>query len=125
MVSGVTMVATSLRACLPSFWPISANVLRSEDEIAELRERLSELEHQIGALQQRGLELKSEVERHESRIQFNQERLRELEAQNTRALAEISQAEERHHIAGQEHASVTSNLQSSEAALAQAAISGA
>ena len=98
----------------------SANVLRSEDEIAELRERLSELEHQIGALQQRGLELKSEVERHESRIHFNEERLRELEAQNTRALAEISQAEERHHIAAQEHASVGSNLQTSEAALATA-----
>ena len=96
----------------------SADVLRCEDEIAQVRERLSELEHQIGAMQQRGLELKSEMERHESRIHFNEERLRELDAQNTKALAEISQAEERRHIAAQEHATVTANLQSSQAALA-------
>ena len=32
----------------------SADVLRCEDEIAQLRERLSELEHEIAALQQRG-----------------------------------------------------------------------
>src|SRR5262249_32263742 len=34
----------------------SASVLRCEDEITQLRERLSELEQQIGAMQQRGLE---------------------------------------------------------------------
>src|SRR5258705_1467380 len=38
----------------------SANVLRYEDEIAELRNRLSDLEHEIGKTQQRGLELKGE-----------------------------------------------------------------
>src|SRR5215469_16516473 len=96
----------------------SGSVLRCEDEIAQLRERLTDLEHQMGALQQRGLELKSEIERHESRIQFNEERLSELEAQNTKALAEINQAEERRHIAAQEHATVSNNLQASEAALA-------
>ena len=53
----------------------SNDVLRFEDEIAQLRERLSELEHQIAAQQQRGLELKGEMDRHESRIQFNEERL--------------------------------------------------
>src|SRR5512142_3261643 len=37
----------------------SAAVLRCEDEITQLRERLSELEHQISLMQQRGLELKS------------------------------------------------------------------
>lgn len=97
----------------------SARVLNCEDEIAQLRERLAELEHQIGTMQQRGLELKSESDRHESRVQFNEERLRELDAQNTRALAEISQAEERLHIATQEHATVSDNLGSSEAALAK------
>jgi chromosome segregation protein len=97
----------------------SASVLRSEDEIAQLRERLSELEHQVGALQQRGLELKGEMERHESRIQFNEERLRELGVQNTKALAEISQAEERRHIAAQEHSTVTANLEASGQALAK------
>jgi chromosome segregation protein len=96
----------------------SSNVLRCEDEIAQLRERLSELEHQIAELQQRGLELKGETDRHQSRIQFNEERLRELEAQNARALAEINQAEERRHIAEQEHQTVTANLEASDAALA-------
>jgi chromosome segregation protein len=96
----------------------SANLLRCEDEIAQLRERLSELEHEIGAMQQHGLELKSETERHESRIHFNEERLAELEAQNTKALAEISQADERRHISGQEHATVTGNLENSQKALA-------
>jgi chromosome segregation protein len=96
----------------------SAHVLKCEDEITQLRERLSDLEHQIGAMQQRGLELKGDMDRHESRIQFNEERLRELESQNARTLAEINQAEERRHIAGQEHATVTANLEASEAALA-------
>src|SRR5262245_3032042 len=34
----------------------SANVLRGEEEITQLRDRLSKLEQQIGATQQRGLE---------------------------------------------------------------------
>src|SRR5437763_1126742 len=45
----------------------SANVLRCEDEIAELRQRLSELEHEIAQMQQRALELKSDIDRHDSR----------------------------------------------------------
>ena len=72
----------------------SANVLRCEDEITHLRERLTELEHQIGTMQQRGLELKGQTDRHESRIHFNQERLREFAAQNNKALADMAQAEE-------------------------------
>src|SRR5215471_10622027 len=66
-----------------------------QGEIGQLRERLSELEHSIAGMQQRGLELKGEADRHESRIQFNEERLNEIESQNSKALAEISQAEER------------------------------
>src|SRR6266536_2722031 len=73
----------------------SASVLRCEDEILQLRQRLSELEHQIAAAQQQAMELKAQSDRHESRIQFNEERLRELEQQNFRALAEITEAEER------------------------------
>jgi chromosome segregation ATPase len=80
----------------------SADVLRCEDEIAQLRERLSELEHEVAAMQQRGLELKGEADRHESRIQFNEERLRELAAQNAKALADITQAEERCRAAQEE-----------------------
>jgi chromosome segregation protein len=97
----------------------SAAVLQCEDEIAQLRERLSELEHQIAAKQQRGLELKGEIDRHESRIQFNEERLHELESQNAKAMADIAQAEERRHIANQELGTVNGNLEASRAALAQ------
>ena len=96
----------------------SADVLRCEDEIKQLRERLMELEHEVSAQQQRGLELKSEIGRHESRIQFNEERLRELESQNARALADIAQAEERCHAASDELATMQQHLVNSEVALA-------
>ena len=69
--------------------------------------------------QQRGLELKGEADRHESRIQFNEERLRELAAQNAKALAEITQAEERCHAASAELQAVKERLAASENALSQ------
>jgi chromosome segregation protein len=97
----------------------SNDVLRFENEIAQLRERLSDLEHEVAAQQQRGLELKGEIDRHESRIQFNEERLREIESQNSKALAEIAQAEERCRAATEELASVTEKLSASESALRQ------
>ncbi len=97
----------------------SATVLRLENEIARLRERLSELEHEIAAQQQRGLELKGEMDRHESRIQFNEERLHELASQNTKALADITQAEERCRAAQGESKAVAEKLAASETALAQ------
>ena len=95
------------------------DVLRFENEISKLRELLSELEHQVAAQQQRGLELKSEIDRHESRIQFNQERIHEIESQNMRALEEIAQAEERHRTAREELTSITERLAVAEAALTQ------
>lgn len=97
----------------------SANVLQREDEIAQLREQLSALEHQISGMQQRGLELKGQIERQESRIQFNEERLSELAAQNTKALADITQAEERQHAAQEELGVLTERLAASQAALEQ------
>ncbi|HVU26860.1 MAG TPA: chromosome segregation protein SMC [Verrucomicrobiae bacterium] len=97
----------------------SANVLRCEDEIKQLRERLAELEHEVSAQQQRGMELKGEIERHESRIQFNEERLRELESQNSKALADIAQSEERCRAAEEELAGVKQNLLKSEDLLAE------
>ncbi|HTV61189.1 MAG TPA: AAA family ATPase, partial [Verrucomicrobiae bacterium] len=96
----------------------AAEVLRGEDEIRQWRERLTELEHEVSAQQQRGMELKAEIERHESRIQFDEERLRELEAQNAWALGEIAQAEERSRAAQEESATVRQHLSTSEAALA-------
>ena len=97
----------------------SNDVLRFENEISQLRERLSELEHEVAAQQQRGLELKGEIDRHESRIQFNEERLNEIASQNSKALAEISQSEERLRAAEEELANVKQHLSQSEAALAE------
>jgi chromosome segregation protein len=97
----------------------SADVLRCEDEIKQLRERLMDLEHGVSAQQQRGLELKGEIERHDSRIHFNEERLRELESQNSRALADIAQAEERCSAAKEELANAQQHLAKSEAALGE------
>ena len=97
----------------------SAGVLRCEDEISHLRERLSELEHEISGQQQRGLEIKGEVDRHESRIHFNEERLREFAAQNTKAMADLTQAEERRRAAGEDLTTVTGHLTASGTALEQ------
>ncbi len=108
--------AENLRAEIET---ISSDVLRHEDEIAQLREQLSALEHEISQTQQRGLELKGEADRHESRVHFNEERLRELATQNAQALADISQAEERHLAAEQELAALTQRLADSQAAVAR------
>ncbi|HMP81759.1 MAG TPA: chromosome segregation protein SMC, partial [Verrucomicrobiota bacterium] len=97
----------------------SADVLRCEDEIGELRSRLAELEQEINATQQRSLQLKSEHDRHESRIQFNEQRLRELDEQNAAAAAEINQAEERKHVTAQELDAVRERLATAEATLQQ------
>jgi chromosome segregation protein len=97
----------------------SASVLQCEDEIAQLRDRLSELEQAINLRQQQGMELKGEMDRHQSRIQFNEERLKELASQNTQALADINQAEERREIARQELAAVTASLESARTSLAR------
>src|SRR5436190_18269051 len=86
------VMADQLRAELETN---SASVLRCEDQIRQLRERLSEVEHEISASEHQGLGLKGQSDRHESRIHFDQERLRELEQQNFRALGEIAEAEER------------------------------
>ena len=97
----------------------SAEVLHHEDEIGELRGRLSELEQEISVAQQRGLELKSELDHHDSRIQFNEERLRELLEQNTKANTDITQAEERRRVTEEELAAVQQRLTASEATLRQ------
>ncbi|MSU33527.1 MAG: chromosome segregation protein SMC [Pedosphaera sp.] len=78
------------------------SVLRLEDEILQLRAALSELEKTISVAQRHGLELKAESERNDSRIGFNEERLRELAAQHERALADILLSRERHQISAAE-----------------------
>ena len=97
----------------------SEGVVRDESEILQLRARLAELDAQINQTQHHALELKAQVGRDESRIAFNEERLRQLEDQNARALAEITAAEERHQVSTTELASVTERLATSQSALDQ------
>jgi len=98
---------------------LSSEVLRREDELLQLREELSKLDQEIGALRQRGLELKGEIDRQESGIQFNEERLRELENQNAKANGDITQAEERQLAAQQELTAVTERMGAAQTALDQ------
>jgi chromosome segregation protein len=97
----------------------SESVLRGENEIHVLRERLAEIEQELHTARQAGMDLKAQVDRNEGRIHFNQERLAELDAQNAKALADITQAEERHSGAALELESVTTKLNESSAALEQ------
>lgn len=97
----------------------SEAVLRGENEIGQLREQLSSVEQEISQTQQHGLELKGQIDRHESRIHFNQERLKELEAQNSKAFSDITQADERRLMAEQELTHVTEKLAASETALGE------
>ena len=96
---------------------LSQTVLRTEDELLQLRHRLSELDAEINTAQQQGLELRGQTEHHEHRIQFNDERLRELEAQNTKAFRDINESEERIGYARQELVNVTQRLAESQAKL--------
>jgi chromosome segregation protein len=80
----------------------SESVLREEDELGRLRARMTELEQEISASQQQGLELKGQADQHESRIHFNEQRLQELENQNSKALGDIAQGEERRQVAEHE-----------------------
>ena len=95
------------------------SVIRVEDEILQLRARLSELDQEISLDQQHGLELKAESDRHASRIEFNGQRLQELERQNEQALHDITQSEERRSIAEHELVAVSERLEVSQASLAQ------
>ena len=97
----------------------SESVLRGEDEITQLRALLSELEQQVHLAQQQGHELKNQVERHDGRIHFNEERLRELDSQNAKALGDITQGDERRFAAEDELRTVTERLSASTTALDQ------
>src|SRR5688572_28755415 len=97
----------------------SESVLRGENEVHQLRERLAALEQELHTAQQHGMELKGQIDRNESRIHFNQERLAELDSQNSKALHDITQAEERQATTGEELEIVSTRLTESAAALEQ------
>ncbi|MBN2507968.1 MAG: chromosome segregation protein SMC [Verrucomicrobia bacterium] len=107
----------ALRQCRQDIEHATDEVLRREHELAQLRTRLSELEHAISQHQQRAVELKAQADHHRSRIQFNEERIRETESQHGSALHEIALAEERCRAAREEQASLAEGLASATAAL--------
>jgi chromosome segregation protein len=95
----------------------SEGVIQTEEEVRLLRIAFAELEQQINQSQQDGLNIKNQIDQNENKVQFNQERLNELESQNARALAEIEEAEQRHLGTEQEIESIRIRLKEAEAAL--------
>src|SRR5262249_35635183 len=95
----------------------SACVLRGEEEILQLRQRFTEVEHEISASLQQALELKAQSDHHESRIHFNEERPRDLEQQPLGARADIAEAERRPRAAQQDLAGVAERLAASTATM--------
>jgi chromosome segregation protein len=89
---------------------VAESIMRGEDEIGQLRTQMGALEHRIAQTQANSLELKSQIDWHGNRIHFNEERLRELDQQNSKALADIAQAEERRLAAEQELQAVQGRL---------------
>ncbi len=106
-----------LEAARSSLEGCSSEVDRIEEQVNDLREQLSVLDAEISAARQRELETKAECDRHGSRIQFNQEKLRELMAQDARAFSDIALAQERRLATEQELAGVNERLKASVAHL--------
>jgi chromosome segregation protein len=95
----------------------SSLVLQKEEEIRQVRSRLSELEAEIAASQQQGMELKGQMERHEGGIQFHQERVRELEQQHERVTEEIEQFGGRKQQAEEQLSELRVQLEQAESGL--------
>ncbi|MGV3773400.1 MAG: chromosome segregation protein SMC, partial [Verrucomicrobiales bacterium] len=99
LMSEVSERQAALDKALVEMEVCSESVQRDEREVQILRERLAELELELQQAQKQGMELKAQIDRNEHRIHFNKERLGELDAQNSRALTDINQAEERREAA--------------------------
>ena len=88
----------------------SGGILGEEEALKEMRAKLSELDRQVSEAQQRGLELKAQVDRHENRLQFNQERFGEIAGLRAAAERDIEQAGDRRTIADAELTEVNGAL---------------
>lgn len=97
-----------------------AEVQQTEQELGDLRQRLLELEHQISQAQQRALELRNLADQHHSKVEFNRERLRELETQQAQAEADIAQAEARGRAAEAQRSALAQQLAEAATNLDQA-----
>jgi len=95
---------------------ITENVMSRETEIGRRRDELSQKELLISQAQQEGMELKGESDRHEHRIQFNEDRMRDWQAQNAQAAGDIAQAEERRRVAEEELSQASERLAASTVA---------
>ena len=73
----------------------SSSIIEEEAALKRLRDLLAELDQQVNAAQAKGLELKSEADRHENRIQINEQRMEELVAQHAGAETDIAGAQDR------------------------------
>ena len=73
----------------------SSGIIEEEVLLKQLRQALADLDQQISTTQKQGLELKSEVDQHNNRIQYNEQRIEELEVQHSEAKTDIAGAQER------------------------------
>src|ERR1017187_3260089 len=96
---------------------IAEKVMSRETEIRRRRDELSAKEQEISQAQQHGMELKGEMDRHEHRIQFNEDRMKDWQAQKARAGSDITQAEERRRGAEDELGQASERLTASTAAV--------
>src|SRR5947199_388928 len=120
--AGITKFKAQKKESLRKLEYTDQNLLRVADLIREVKRQIGSLQRQAGKARrykQLRMELQSQIERQEGRIQFNEERLNELASQNTKAVADITQGEERHHAAQAELGSLTERLAASESALEQ------
>ena len=70
----------------------NTQILDAESSLRNERERLIELEHQIGLSRQRSLEVRAEIERHKNRVSFNEERQRELAQRKIESERNVAEA---------------------------------
>ena len=96
---------------------LTGKAMSRETEIGHRREALSAKEQEISHAQQHGMELKGEMDRHEHRIQFDEDRMKDWQAQNAQATSDIAQAEERRLAAEEELTQVRTRLEASTAAV--------
>ena len=88
----------------------SSGIIEEESALKQLRELLADLDRQVNAAQTKGLELKSETDRHENRIQFNEQRMEELSVQHAEAEVDIAGAQERRKQVDAELESINQQL---------------
>ncbi len=88
----------------------SGVLLVEENTLKQIRNRLADLDRQVSLVQQRAVELRATVDRHESRLQFNQERRSETAGQRASAQRDIEEVRERHVAIEAELTSIAQQL---------------